>query len=291
MPPPNTCNRGASFTWRAMVSVMVSISFTVLIMSGAMLFVSPPGRIANWTNWGILGLTKKEWIEVHVCFALVFMIVSILHLVLNWRPLVSYFKNRLTHRFGFRREWLLALAICGLVYGGTRLGMPPFSTWLAFNERVKESWDDPRVRAPIPHAELLTLADLAQKAGVDLTTVTNRLQARGIIGYSPDIKVQQLADNNRLSARQIYELLMDEPNGNRIGRGQGQGHGGGGQGGGMGFKTLTQFCADEGISLTNALTRLQDKGLKASPDQTLREIAVNNGFSRPYEIVELLQAK
>lgn len=292
MDKPSPLNQRAPFAWRAMTSVLITVSFVILVLSGGMLFVSPPGRIANWTNWNILSLTKRDWIALHICFGTLFLVVSIFHLAFNWRPLVSYFKNRLTLQFGFRWEWLVALVICGAVYAGTRLNVPPFSTLLTFNEQVKASWDNPRERAPIPHAELLTLSDLAQKAGVDMATVTNRLKAKGITGCSAHIIVQQLAEKNRISSQQLYELILAEPARNEMGRGQGPGGSrgrGAGTGGGMGFKTLTQFCADEGIALTNALSRLQAKGIKASSDQTLREIAVNNGYSRPYEILVILR--
>jgi hypothetical protein len=276
-----------------MTSVLIAASFLFLVASGVVLFVSPPGRIANWTNWAVLGLRKHDWIALHVWFSVLFLLVAVCHLVFNWRPMLNNFKDRLTRRVGFRWEWLLALAICGGVFAGTRAGLPPFSSLLAFSERVKESWDQPRERAPIPHAELLTLAELAQKAGVEMAAVTNRLQAKGITGFSPDVVVQSLAQTNRRSARQIYEMILTEPAIRWVGHGQGQGRGGfgGGAGGGMGWKTLKQFCSDEGIELTNALAQLQGKGFKATAEQTLREIAVNNGYSKPFELVDLLRAK
>jgi uncharacterized membrane protein YgcG len=287
------------FMWRAMTSVLIAASFVILVVSGVMLFVSPPGRIANWTNWTILGLRKHDWIALHIWFSTLFLLVTLFHLFFNWRPLVNYFKDRMTRRVGFRWEWLVALAICGAVYSGTRAGIVPFSSLLAFNEQVKESWDKPRERAPVPHAELLTLSELAQKAGVDMTTVTNRLQAKGIQGFSAEIVVQELADKNQRSAQQIYEAILGAPSrtGGRHGEGAGQGRrgagggAGGGPGGGPGRKTLAQFCADEGIDLQDGLAHLQAKGIKASADQTLREIAVNNGYTRPYEILDLIRAK
>jgi hypothetical protein len=291
--------RRPSFAWRAMTSVPIAASFVILILSGVILFVSPPGRIANWTNWTILGLSKHDWIALHIWFSVLFLLVAILHLVFNWRPMLNNFKDRLTRRVGFRWEWLVALAICGGVYAGTRAGVPPFSSLLAFSEQVKESWDKPRERAPIPHAELLTLAELAQKGGVGLALVTNRLQASGIIGHSPDVVVQELARKNGRSAQQIYEMILAEPAKRGAGHGQGPAHGqgqgrdllGGGAGGGMGWKTLKQFCGDEGIELTNALARLQAKGFQATAEQTMREIAVKHGYSRPFDLIELLRAK
>lgn len=296
------------FAWRSMTSVLIAASFLVLVLSGVILFVSPPGRIANWTNWTILGLRKHDWIGLHVWFSVLFLLVAIVHLVFNWRPMLNHFKDRLTRRVGFRWEWLLALAICGGVWAGTRAGLPPFSSLLAFSERVKESWDQPRERAPIPHAELLTLAELVQKAGVAMTTATNRLAAKGITNVTAEIVVQELASQNARSAQQIYQALLAEPARGRTGAGHGQGQGqgrggfggggfggggggGGGAGGGPGRKTLTQFCADEGIDLQTALARLEAKGLKANSNLTMREIAVDNGYSRPYELIDLIRSK
>jgi hypothetical protein len=161
---------------------------------------------------------------------------------------------------------------------------------------VKEGWDQPRDRAPIPHAELLTLSELVEKAGVAMSTATNRLAARGITNASPDVVVRDLASLNARSAQQIYQSILAEPvrggggGGQKHGQGQGRG-GGGGAGGGPGRKTLAEFCADEGIEVKAALARLEAKGLKASADLTLREIAVNNGYSRPYEIMDILRGK
>jgi hypothetical protein len=194
----------------------------------------------------------------------------------------------------------VALAICGGVYAGTRAGVPPFSSLLALSERVKESWDQPRERAPIPHAELLTLTELAQKAGVEMATATNRLTTKGITNFTADIVVQELASKNARSAQQVYQIILAEParGGTGVGQGHGQGQGkgglgggGGGAGGGPGRKTLTQFCRDEGIELKDALARLQAKGCKASADLTMREIAVNNGYSRPYELIDIIRGK
>jgi hypothetical protein len=237
------------FTWRSLTSVLIAGAFAILVLSGVILFVSPPGRIANWTNWAIFGLRKHDWIGLHVWFSVLFLLPAVVHLVFNWRPMLNNFKDRMTRRVGFRWEWLVALAICGGVYAGTRAGVPPFSSLLAFNERVKESWDQPRERAPIPHAELLTLAELAQKAGLEMASVTNRLQAKGITAFSANVVVQELADKNRRSAQQIYEMILAEPaqrgaghgKGQVQGRGQGRGGfgggAGGGAGGGMGWKT------------------------------------------------------
>ena len=50
-----------SLSGRGLVSVLTLTSFLVLAFTGCILFVTPPGRVANWTGWTMLGLTKHEW--------------------------------------------------------------------------------------------------------------------------------------------------------------------------------------------------------------------------------------
>ena len=63
------------------------------MVSGVVLFVSPPGRVANWGNWRMIGLTKHEWTGVHTWFAAVFVVTAVFHLVFNLRPLMNYFQG------------------------------------------------------------------------------------------------------------------------------------------------------------------------------------------------------
>lgn len=271
------------FQWRALTSVLMTLGFAVLGLSGIMLFLAPPGRVANWTNWTILGMRKSEWGGVHIWFGTLFLAMTVLHVIFNWRPLVSYFKNRATRSLGFRKEWAVAGLVALGLFGGTKAEMPPFSTFLAWNEGIKGSWEQPADRAPIPHAELLSLAALAEKGGVPIADATSRLAAKGIAGFTPETVVQKIADNAKIPAREIYEIILKgaKPAG---------GHGDGKAGGGLGWKTLAQFCADEGLSLDTVKATLVAKKLKFDDTMTLREIASNNG-QKPYDLVESLRAK
>lgn len=283
MKAPTSTNSAAAFQWRAFTSVMMTVGFLLLAVSGTVLFLAPPGRVANWTNWTMLGLRKSEWGGLHIWFGTLFLGLTILHVVYNWRPLVSYFKDRITRSLGFRKEWAVATAVSAVVFVGTRAGVAPFSSFLDWNEEFKASWEKTTERAPIPHAELLTLAALAEKGGVDLAVATTRLAAKGITGFTGDTVVQRIADAAKLPARDVYAIIMSAPKG-------AGGHAEGQAGGGLGWKTLTQFCAEEGIALDGALARLVRRGLKADAAMTLREIAANNG-QKPYELVEFIRAR
>ncbi len=228
-----------------MTSVLIAASFLILLVTGIVLFASPPGRIANWTNWNILGLRKHDWTGLHIWFSALFLVVTIFHVIFNWRPMISYFKDRLSRRVGFRWEWVVALGIVGGVFAGTRLAIPPFSSLLAWNEDLKESWDSPAGRAPIPHAELLTLTELAEQGNVPVEAAVARLAARGVEGFSHDTVVQKIAEDAKLSARQVYDIILASAE-RSAGHGQGQGRGGqggGGGGGGAGGGPVTLLAA------------------------------------------------
>ena len=108
--------------------------------------------------------------------------------------------------------------------------------------------------------------------------------------------MRDLADKNRLSAQQLYDVMNATPAGTaregslKPASETGRGAGSGGAGGGPGRKTLSEFCAGEGINLELAVKRLGAKGIKAEPSLTLREIAVNNGYSKPYDLLEIIRA-
>jgi hypothetical protein len=288
------------FVLRSFTSVLLGVIFLAMAISGAILFLAPPGRVANWTGWNIWRLTKHEWGSVHITFSAVFLIAAVLHLVFNWRPMLGYFKDRLTRRIGFRREWALALACGGLIFAGTQANWVPFSWLVAASENLRASWEQPQERAPIPHAELFSFAELARQAGVDYALATNRLTARGFTNFAAETVVATLAARHRVTAQEVYGFMTGAARGRGRGAGGGEhagttngvaaGFGGGHQGGGgMGWKTLKEFCATENLDLADTLSRLQEKGFKAEPTQTLREIAVNNGYQRPYEMVEILR--
>ena len=56
------------FSWKPFTSFFILLSFVVLLLSGVVLYVAPPGRIANWTQWQF-GLDKEQWQALHTVFA------------------------------------------------------------------------------------------------------------------------------------------------------------------------------------------------------------------------------
>ncbi|MGB2809164.1 MAG: DUF4405 domain-containing protein [Sedimentisphaerales bacterium] len=277
------------FNWRSFISVLTALSFIGMTFTGVILFVVPPGRVANWTGWTLIGLTKHEWIGLHDWFSIIFVAASVIHLYLNWKPFVSYFKSKATKAFALRSEWAAALVVCAVIFACTLGNIRPFSSLLAWNENIKHSWESPQQRAPIPHAELMSLAELAnQVQDVDLETMLANLKAAGIEVESADIVLGKLAEAHNITPVQLYNIALGQA-------GPGRGHGGGGHGAeseelggggpgrGFGKMTMKQYCEQMGLDVNTAVKKLQDAGFKAGPDMTIRGIADSAG-GHPSEI-------
>jgi hypothetical protein len=293
------------FNWRAFVSVLTALSFVGMAFTGVILFVVPPGRIANWSGWTLLALTKHQWIGLHDWFSVIFVVASVFHLYLNWKAFVGYFKSKVRKAFALRAEWVVALVVCAVVLLGTIVGVRPFGSLQAWSENIKHRWEDPGRRAPIPHAELMSLTELAgQVPDVDLETMLANMKLHGIDVESPDVVLGTLAESYKMTPLRLYNIALGQTG---SGRGQGQGgsgggggqcddeeagHGaggrGGGRGGGMGQFTLKGYCEQIGLDVTVAVEKLQAAGFKADPDMTIRAIADSAGV-HPSEIRVVLE--
>lgn len=304
---------GWKFQFRAFISLLVTISFVAMVISGVMMFFTPPGRIANWTGWKLYGLTKEQWTAIHLSFSAMFLISSLIHIWLNGRALLGYFRNRMTKILLLRSEWIIALVLCGLLLWGTLADVSPFNQVFALREKAKRIWDNSSQQAPLPHAELLTLVQVADASGRDVATLRANLDAQkiqadwdteffGVVaeryGMTPmelyGIAVGRTGQGRGPGGGQGRQSIDDESHagfgqgGRGAGGSGGLGTGGGGPGAGYGRMTLQGICSAEKIEIQTALDRLAKAGIMAKPDQTLRQIAEVSGL-RPSEIIEWIK--
>ena len=101
------------FQFRAFVSLLAVLTFGMTVLSGAALFMAPSGRSGHlWTFWG---LSKHQWEDHHNWYCLVFVAVCLLHLVLNFQPILYYLKIIGSKAYRIRFEWLLAAGVSVLV--------------------------------------------------------------------------------------------------------------------------------------------------------------------------------
>lgn len=195
---------------RRLTSLSLTFSFLVISYTGILLFIAPKGRVANWTNWKLLGLDKTQYTNLHVTFMVLFLVVSFIHIYLNWCPLMCYLKNKTKSFSLLTKEFIIALGINLLFVVGTLYYWAPFEQFLDFEDDVKSSWEKKADKAPYGHAELSTIEEFAQRTNKDATHIMDQLKAKNIQGIALDKTIEAIAKENGKSPSQLFEILQSQ---------------------------------------------------------------------------------
>lgn len=263
------------FSWRAFISFGLTYSFIVIFLSGIVLYMSPPGRYAHWVNWKIFGFTKEGWQALHTVFSYTFVILSVFHLfTINWKAFLSYLKTKKQNGLHKKREFYLATILAFAFFFGIAYAIPPFQSVMDFGEYLTESWEKAEEEPPIPHAELLTLVELAEQMKLtSVDEITSKLNAHEIKFENTGETLHDLATINNTTPNEIYKLISKKSASDR-------------QGSGIGKKSLADFAEEEGLNIEDVIAILKARGINAEKGQTLRQVGDNNNIS-PREIFEL----
>lgn len=147
-------------SFRKMISLSITFSFLIMSYTGIILFIAPKGRVANWTNWKLLGLDKTEYTNLHVTFMVLFLMGIIFHIYLNWSSLMYYLKNKTKQFSLFTKEFIFAFCINLLFVVGTLYYWAPFEQFLDFKDDIKASWEKKVDKTP---TQLFETMDLKKK--------------------------------------------------------------------------------------------------------------------------------
>ncbi len=268
------------FYWRAFTTLLVVLGFFVLALTGIGLYLTPPGRVANWSGWTLAGLTKAQWQAVHMVFGLLFVVAGGFHLFFNWRVLLSYLRSHLTAGLRRKREIAWSLASVSALLGLSIADVPPVSAVASLRETVSNSWSNPATEPPVPHAELLTLARFTESQKLPLEGAMAALREAGAT-VTPETTLADIALQLEVTPQDIYRRLGVTKPATSIGATAG---------GGMGWKTLRVASAELQIPLDTAIARLAAAGVSAEPDATLRDIASRNDRHAP-ELVKVIKGE
>lgn len=215
-----------SFSWRVFISFGLFIALFMMLISGIILYISPPGRVANWSDWQMIGLTKRGWQNQHIIFGFTFLILSMFHLFfINWRAFLCYLKSKTCNGLNNPRE-LLIITVLSLLFGtGTYFGLQPFSEIIKFGDAISGSWERQERQAPVPHAELMTLTELAEQPGLggDAADLKAKLEKAGLKVVSEEETLTEIAAANNMTAEKVYAFIAPAETGGRGGQGQGFG--------------------------------------------------------------------
>ncbi len=125
---------------RKLTSFLLLYSFAIMVLSGAMLFIAPFGRLSMMIGWEIFGLGKMEYQALHLVFMLIFVIAGIVHTYLNFKAIKHYWKNKSKKVIVFTKEFSIVTAIVvGLFY--TTVTHQPFTEkFVKMNKSFNDYW-------------------------------------------------------------------------------------------------------------------------------------------------------
>lgn len=273
------------FNLRSFTSFSLVISTIIMSWSGFILYIAPPGRIANWGSWKLMLFTKAEWQALHTIFSYLFFILVIVHLFfVNWKTFLTYFKSKI--RAGLNRKWELAAAslLSALIFIGTLDSWTPFGPVMTFGEKVKGSWEGSFKTAPVLHMEEYNLQRISSeliKATPD--ELLKILTENNIHVSSPDITLKVIGRENDKTPSEIYELLTSKYQ-KHLNNTQSE------IPQGIGKYTINSTAATSGIEVSILLQTLKTKGIEADGETSLKTIADKLGTT-PRDVFSMLTKK
>ncbi len=268
---------------RRIVSLTALLSFVLVVLNSVALYIAPHGRIAYWADWRFLGLSKTQWANQHIIVGLLFLIALLLHIYYNWNPMVTYLKNKARKIKIFTPNFNIALALTILFTIGAYAEVAPFNWVVDFSESIKERVAENQGEPPYGRAETSTLKTFADKTGLDLNDSLARLKQAGIKADNPEQTLLEIARLNKTSPQNLYEIMKpgrETKPAATLPETPPQG---------LGKKTLSAVCNQYGLDTTVIITTLNARGIIASPDSSIKQIAEQQDLN-PADIYEAIQS-
>ncbi len=281
-------NRG--FYSRGFVSFLTLFGFLIMSITGIVLYIEPYGRVAYWTDWRFIGLSKSDWGNIHIISSLLFLIAGGFHLYYNWRALMNYIFNKVTGGLKLKRELAFSGLISVIIIIGAIYQIPPLRYIIDLNEYIKEKWVvSKEYEPPYGHAELTSLRVFAKKMNIDLEKTLEEFKKQGIVVRNVTDTLKKIAEDNHTSPMNLYIIMKkfekkapakaitytpdkveEEFAGSGIGR-----------------KRFADLCGELNLDISLIRKRLQDKGIKIKDDETLKKAAARYGIN-PIEILKAI---
>jgi hypothetical protein len=268
---------------KKIISLTLAFSFLVMSITGIMLYIVPKGKVAYWANWEMFGLTKSQYGNIHITSMILFLVVTIWHIYYNWKPLISYLKNKAKQITLFKKELLIALTLNLLFVGGTLMGIQPFKSVLDINEGIKTYWEEQYGNPPYGHAEESSLQSFSQRIGVNIQKSLELLKDKSIVVENKSQTLLQIAEQNDISPKDIHDAIKP-----RGGKDTTEKATTDTEISSLGRRTLQELADMDKINLKKSLLFLQNEGFDATPQSRMREAANTLGIT-PYELFDKLK--
>jgi hypothetical protein len=259
---------------KRIASLTAFLSMFFILLTSAVLYIAPQGRVAYWADWKLWGLSKDQWTAIHINAGILFLIALVVHTCYNWKNITLYLKDKSRRLKVFTRDFNIALVLTLLFVAGTQFGMPPFSTVIDINTDIKDAAARKYGEPPYGHAELSTLSTFARHMDIDPVGALQGLAAAGYTVESDSQSLREIAVANGVAPQEIY-LAMIEPPGpaGSIEKMPGK------PAQGSGKLILDELCARYGLDTDSVAKALKENDIRCEAGMSLRQIAELNGLS------------
>ncbi len=97
--------------WLYLIGALLYVNATTLVVLGLLLkFMIPTGGRAMGGPPSFLGLTRHSWADIHGTLGILFVVLTVVHIVLNWNWVVQSSKRY------FQDKWAKALVIMSALW-------------------------------------------------------------------------------------------------------------------------------------------------------------------------------
>lgn len=266
--------RKKHFKWRGVATFMLVMALVVEVISGVVLYITPPGRYAHWTNWTLWGLSKEGWGAMHTIFGYLLLIIIAGHLYYNWRVIRAFVWSKVRHTLNLKRELVVATILSLAVFLGTFWNLPPFSTVMNFGEKAKHSWEqkDPSYARGRGRGFASSSVAMAKEDGRKYTPNNGSGRSQPSYPLTAENRGNGAQGKGRNAFSPAIAHAETIPSVQR--------------GGGFGRKTLYMLFSEQGVSVDEGLSRLKSQGIEAKTTDTVRDLADRSG-KRPSEIIQM----
>lgn len=272
---------------RKITSLTASLAFILMVLTSIVLYIVPQGRVAYWADWRLWGLTKTDWGNIHINLGLLFLIALSLHIYYNWKPLMSYLKNKARRMKVFTPDFNVALVITVASIVGTYFLVPPFNWVMALNDNFKDAGAEKYDEPPYGHAELSSLNTFSKKMNLDLEKSLALLTQAGLAVESGEMTLEKIARKYSVPPQRIYETIKPAQ---VIAEQQKEEKGQLPESPppGSGNLTLADFCTQFNLNMKLVIRELKTLGISAAAEATLKDIAAKNDTS-PIDLYEKIR--
>ncbi|WP_373069990.1 DUF4405 domain-containing protein [Sulfurimonas sp.] len=265
---------------KKITSLSLGFSFLIMSYTGIMLYIVPQGKVAYWSDWHLLGLSKTQYGELHVTSMFTMLVFGFLHIYYNWKPLMSYIKDASKKVSFTKKELLISFGINAFIVVSTLYMIQPVKSLIDLEDSIKNYWAKEYGEPPYGHAEESKLSVISQKENIDLNIAKERLNAKNIV-YEDDDTILAIARKNSLTPSGVYAIMnprakhIDKPEGTPTN---------------LGRRTLGELDEMGKIELEKVLNFLKKQNIEASKDTRVKQVA-DELDTTPLEIYKKIRKK